>query len=357
MNEVKHYIACFCILFSVSIYGQNGNENALDNAQREYESGNYERSLNYLNAGTGEAFNNKTLAIKNFWLLSENYIELEYPEEIIIKNLRLIYSIDPLFTKDKYNLEISGGVESRLQTIHIYPKWVLNVAASRDLDVPIVVKEPYICEECIESDNYSYSELGSNLNINLAYFYREKFGIEAGIGYATAYYSRDIKGKSTSNEYLKNDMYSVSYHENLQFIDFPFRFVIRQNKWSFRMGANYKYLIHSDAKLYHTYTDKFEEQITQQYARDDLQKIRNKNLVFLGFNIDRKLFPGKDKSLWYLSFYLSAQVGLNSFISVKNRLSNINSIYETYYTDDKVSLTMLGIGLRINYNAKYKVNL
>ncbi len=358
MIEAKHYIGCFFIFFSVSMYGQNGNENALDNAQREYERGNYEKSLKYLPAGKVKVFNDKALDIKNLWLLSENYIELQYPEEEIIDNLKSIYAIDPLFTKDKYNLNISGNVESRLQTIHVYPKWVFNVVASRDLDVPMVVKEPYICEECIESDKYSYSELGSNFNINLAYFYSDKFGVETGIGYTASNYARNIKGKSKSDDYLGYDKYSVNYNEKLQFIDFPLRYVIRQKNWSFRLGANYKYLLQSDAKLYHTYIDKFEEQTTEQYTKDNLQKIRNRNLVFLGLNFDRKIFPGKrkDKSLWNISLNLNAQVGLNSFISEKNRLSNINFISDTYYTDDVIKMAMIGLGLGFNYNANYKIH-
>ncbi len=160
MISVKYYIGWFCMFLTFQLYGQNRSENALDNAQREYDRGNYERSLNYLNAGTGEEFGDRALAIKNLWLLSENYVELEYPEKIIIENLISIYSIDPLFTKEKYNLDISSRVESRLQTIHVYPQWVLNINASRDLETPIIKKEPYICEECISSDDYSFSEPG-----------------------------------------------------------------------------------------------------------------------------------------------------------------------------------------------------
>lgn len=353
MIEAKHHIACFFVFLSLTIYGQN--ENALDNAQREYERGNYERSLSYLNAGAGEEFSDKAIAIKNLWLLSENYIELQYPEQQIIENLKTIYTIDPLFTKEKYNLDVSGRVENRMNTIQVYPNWVFNISASRDLILPLVVKESYICEECIESDKYSYSEFGSNLSINLTYFYTDKRGVEAGIGYASSNYARNIDGKSKSDENSGYDRYSVSYNERLQFIDFPLRYVIKQQNWSFRVGVNYKYLIQSDAKLYHTYIDKFDEQTTELSTKDNLQKIRNKNLVFLGINIDRKIFPPKDKSLWYLSLTLHAQMGLNSFISGNHRFSDINAIYDTYYTDDSIKLAMIGLGIRFNYNANYKI--
>lgn len=348
MVEIKHHIACILVFLSVSIYGQN--ENALDNAQREYERGNYERSLSYLNAGTGEEFSDKAIAIKNLWLLSENYIELQYPEQQIIQQLKSIYTIDPLFTKEKYNLDVSGSVENRLNTIHVDPRWVINLSVSRDAVLPMVTKEPYICPECVDSDEYSKSEPGMNMVINLAFFYRKNLGLETGVGYTFTSYSRNLKAHS------RNDEYTLNYNERLHFIDVPFRYIIALNKWNFRIGANYKYLIQSNAKTFQLYSNSAAEPIRQEYPEDDLQKLRNRNLVFLGFNIDRRIYPAKSKSFWYLSVFLDAQVGLNSFISIENRLSNIDFISNTYYTDDKVSLTMLGVGLRINYNAKYKIS-
>ncbi len=349
MIEAKFFNGCICLLLSVSMYGQNGNINALDNAQLEYERGNYERSLSYLNASTGVAFNDKALTIKNFWLTVENYIELQYPEEVIIENLKSILTMDPLFTEEKYNLDFSGSLASRMQTISVYPQWVLNVRASRDFIFPFVVKEPYICEECVESDNYSFSEMGSNLNFNLGYFYTRKLGVESGIGYTTFNYSRNINGIS------QGDKYTLAYNEKLQLIDVPLYYVIALTKWNIRVGANYKYLIQSDAKIFHSFTDKIEEEITQQFTRDNLQEIRNNNLIFFGFHIDREIFPSKDKSLWYLTLNFISQVSLNSFISEKHRLSDLGFISDTYYTDDKVNFAMFGLGLRFNYNAKYKI--
>jgi hypothetical protein len=351
MNNLKHYIGCICILLSVSIYGQNQNEIVfLNNAQRELEKGNYESSLDYLNALSGTKLNDDVLAIKSLWLLSENYVELEYPEESILENLRAIYSIDPLFTKEKYNLDVSSRVENRLQTISIYPNWVLSVNASKDYIIPVVKKEPYICPECVSSDSYSFSELGSNFNINLAYYFKNNYGLESGIGYATATYSRIIQSESSGDEY------TVSYEEKLQLIDFPIRYIIEGNKWSIRIGANYKYLVQSNAKIYHTYLNNSGDQIRQEYTRDDLSEIRNRNLFFLGFNIDRKIYPTKGKSLWFLSLNLNAQMGLNSFIAKENRLSDINFISDTYYTDDSIKLAMIGLGLRFNYNANFKIH-
>lgn len=338
------------MLLSISAYGQLDNKTVLENAQREYEKGNYERSLKYLNPITDFEFNDKTLAIKRLWLLTENYIELHISEERIINNLDSILLIDPLFSKGKYNLEMSSRMESRLFTIDVYPQLVLNVNASGNLMMPIVETESYICAECIESDKYSNSEIGSNLNINLAFFYNKKSGVEIGIGYATSNYSRNIKGISS------NDSYSVQYNERLQFIDFPVRYIIALDKWKIRVGANYKYLIQSNAKIYHSYTNKFEEQKTQQYSMDNLQKIRNRNFVYLGFEIDREIYPAKGKSLWYLSVNFNAQFGLNSFINRENRYSDIDFISDTYYTDDLLRMAMIGFGLRFNYNANYKIH-
>lgn len=348
MTLGKFYIGWYFLLFPVSVFGQIGDE-TIDNAQNEYDRGNYERSLNYLNDTLNLELND-VLSIKRHWLISENYVELQYPEEVIIDNLKSILTIDPLFTDDKYNLEISSRVESRLLTIDVYPEWVVNVNASRDLIIPLVVKEPYICAECIQSDNYSFSEQGSNINVNVAYYFKKQYGFEAGIGFASSIYTRNIKGISS------NDKYSVDYSERLQIIDLPLRYIIVLNKWSFRVGANYKYLFRSSASVYHSYIDDLNEPNKQVInTSDDLQKTRNRNLIFLGFNIDRKIYPAKDKSLWYLSLNLNAQIGLNSFIDEKNRLSDVNFISDTYYTDDKVSLAMIGIGLRLNYNAKYKI--
>jgi hypothetical protein len=89
---------------------------------------------------------------------------------------------------------------------------------------------------------------------------------------------------------------------------------------------------------------------------DDLQKIRNRNLAFLGFGIARKIYPTKNKSLWFLSLSLNAQLGLNSFISKGNRLTDIDFISDSYYTDDVIKMAMIGLGLQFNYNANYKIH-
>lgn len=332
------------MLLSISAYGQLDNKTVLENAQREYEKGNYERSLDYLKSISDFELADDFSEIKRRWLLSENYIELLRPEEYILNNLDSILLIDPLFSKEKYNLEISSRMEARLSTINVYPNWVLSLHASRDLIIPVINKEPYICAECVESDQYSYSEMGSDFNINLAYFFKNRNGIEAGIGYAAVNYSRTVKSRSS------NDEYSVQYNERLQFIDFPVRYIIALNKWNLRVGANHKYLIKSNAKVYHTSVE-----IQQVYSLDDLQKIRNRNLAYLGFGIDRKIYPVKDKSLWNISLSLNAQMGLNSFISKENRLSDIDFISDTYYTDDIVNMAIVGFGLRFNYNANYKI--
>jgi hypothetical protein len=344
------YICCFGILLSLSVLGQDDNKIILENAQKEYEKGNYERSLDYLKSISDFELKDDYLEVKRRWLLAENYIELSRPEEKILNNLDSILLIDPLFSKEKYNLEVSSRMESRLFTIDVFPQWVLSVNASENLMVPIVEAEAYICEECIESDNYSYSELGSNLNMNLAFFYNRKLGFEIGIGYATSNYSRNIKGISS------NDTYSVQFNESLQYVDFPVRYIIALNKWKVRVGANYKYLIQSNAKIYHSYTNKFEEQKTQQYSMDNLQKIRDRNFVYLGFEIDREIYPIKSKSLWYLSVNFNAQIGLNSFVNKENRYSDIDFISDTYYTDDMIRMAMIGFGLRFNYNANYKIH-
>jgi len=344
MIYVRNYIYCFALLLSISAYGQLDNKTVLENAQREYEKGNYERSLDYLKSISDFELADDFSEIKRRWLLSENYIELLRPEEYILNNLDSILLIDPLFSKEKYNLEISSRMEARLSTINVYPNWVLSLHASRDLIIPVINKEPYICAECVESDQYSYSEMGSDFNINLAYFFKNRNGIEAGIGYAAVNYSRTVKSRSS------NDEYSVQYNERLQFIDFPVRYIIALNNWNLRVGANYKYLIKSNAKVYHTGVE-----IQQVYSLDDLQKIRNRNLAYLGFGIDRKIYPVKDKSLWNISLSLNAQMGLNSFISKENRLSDIDFISDTYYTDDIVNMAMVGFGLRFNYNANYKI--
>lgn len=341
----RYYICCFGILLSLSVLGQDDNKVILENAQKEYEKGNYERSLYYLKSISEYELTVDYLEVKRRWLLAENHIELSRPEEMILNNLDSILLIDPLFSKEKYNLEISSRLESRLNTINVYPNWMLSVHASRDLMIPVINKEPYICAECVESDHYSFSDMGSNFNINLAYFFKNRNGIEAGIGYATANYSRTIKSISSSDEY------SVQFNERLQFIDIPVRYIIAFNKWNIRIGANYKYLIQSNAKVYHSGTE-----IQQVYSLDDLQKIRNRNLAYLGFGIDRKIYPTKDKSLWYLSLNLNAQMGLNSFVSKENRLSNIDFISDTYYTDDVIKMAMIGLGLRFNYNANYKIH-
>jgi hypothetical protein len=321
------------------------NKTALDNAQREYEKGNYERSLDFLKYITDSELTDDYLEVKRRWLLAENYIELSRPEDMIISNLDSILLIDPLFSKEKYNLDISSRMESRLLTINVYPNWVLSVIASKDLMIPIINKEPYICAECVESDHYSFSEMGSNFNINLAYFFKNQYGIEAGIGYATANYSRTVKSRSSGDEY------SVQYNEQLQFIDIPVRYIIALNKWNIKVGANYKYIIQSNAKVYHTGVE-----IQQVYSLDDLQKIRNRNLAFLGFGIARKIYPTKNKSLWFLSLSLNAQLGLNSFISKGNRLTDIDFISDSYYTDDVIKMAMIGLGLQFNYNANYKIH-
>lgn len=345
MVLVRYYICCFSVLLTISGYGQIDKKTALNNAQREYEKGNYERSLDYLKPITDLQLTDDYLEIKRRWLLTENYIELSHPEEKIINNLDSILLIDPLFSKGKYNLEMSSRMENRLLTIDVYPNWVLSASVTRDLMIPVIIKEPNICADCIVSDEYSFSEMGSNFNINLAYFLKNRNGIEAGIGYATANYSRYIESMSGGDEY------SVQYNERLQFIDFPVRYIITLNKWNIRVGANYKYLIQSNAKVYHTGVE-----IQQVYSLDDLQKIRNRNLAYLGFGIDRKIYPTKGKSLWYLSLSLNAQIGLNSFISSENRLSDIDFISDTYYTDDMIKMAMIGLGLRINYNANYKIH-
>jgi hypothetical protein len=241
-------------------------------------------------------------------------------------------------------------MESRLNSIDVYPQLVLSVSVSGNLMMPIVETEPYICAECIESDKYSNSEMGSNFTVNLAYFYSKKSGVEVGIGYATSNYSRNIKSISS------NDKYSVQFNERLQFIDFPARYIIALNKWKVRLGANYKYLIQSNAKIYHIYLNSSGEQIKQEYAKDNLHKIRNRNLAFLGLGFDREIYPTKSKSLWYLSLNFNAQIGLNSFINKENRYSDIDFISDTYYTDDMIKMAMVGVGLRFNYNANYKIH-
>ncbi len=296
------YICCFGILLSLSVLGQEDNKIILENAQKEYEKGNYERSLDYLKSISNFELTVDYLEVKRRWLLAENYIELSRPEEMILNNLDSILLIDPLFSKEKYNLEISSRMESRLLTIDVYPNWMLSVHVSRDLMIPVINKEPYICAECVESDHYSFSEMGSNFNINLAYFFKNRNGIEAGIGYATANYARTINSISSSDEY------SVQFNERLQFIDIPVRYIIALNKWNIRIGANYKYLIQSNAKVYHTGVE-----IQQVYSLDNLQKIRNRNLAYLGFGIDRKIYPTKDKSLWYSIPKLKCSIGLKFF--------------------------------------------
>ena len=197
MVLVKTYICCFVVLLTLSAYGQMDNKTVLDNAQREYEKGNYERSLDYLKSISDFELTDDFWEVKRRWLLAENYIELSRPEEMILNNLDSILLIDPLFSKEKYNLEISSRMESRLNTIDVYPNWMLSVHVSRDLMIPVINKEPYICAECVENDRYSFSEMGTNFNINLAYFFKNRNGIEAGIGYATANYSRTIKSMSS----------------------------------------------------------------------------------------------------------------------------------------------------------------
>jgi len=340
MNKSLIYLGA--ILFETSIcFAQNDNK--LIKAQDQYRDGNFENSLELLHDIPGMPLQQEILRKV---LTAENALSLHYPEDTIHAVLISIYKSNPTIDFSELNVDLSDAFQSRLKTIRSYPEFKISLEGTINYIFPRVRKEPHICNECVVSDHYRYSGFYPGVNLRAAFLFKPKIGIELGIGYNSAEYSRLLIGK------INKDSYSISYSEKLKLLDFPVRMLYYHRNWSYKAGLNYKYLLDSNAKAIIRKNNADGENVIKPYNREDSLLFRKKNLFFLGFDVSREIFHMKNRR-WSVEASLGLQLGLNSHIDEESLFQDIYFVTDANLVDDLVSLNSLSFGLRVKYNAKY----
>jgi hypothetical protein len=317
----------------------------LMDAERQYFSGNYEKSLESLNQ---IVLMKKEQFIQKEILVIENFIALHFPEDTIRNELISIYRIDPNFDPKSLNIDISDPLEQRLNTIVVYPLLIFSIEGSLMYNLPLVHKEPDVCEECVINDHYRYNSFTTGIGFRAVYMMNRTLGTEIGFGINSAGYQRNIQSASYQNSY------SVRYSENLRFLNFPIRIVSFNSGWTYKAGINYRYLIKSDAGATYKYTTPYLESLQKEYSINNSLKSRNRNLFFFSIEINKTLIDLKNQN-WYMSTGCEIQMGLNSLTNKNKMFSDFTFVSDTYYTDDRVHLCFINFRVTLNYKAYHVI--
>ena len=320
-------------------------DEALSKAKNEFNSGNYEKSLELLNA---IRLNADEPNIQRYILIAEDLIALSVSEDSIHNTITSVYMVNPKFDPKSQNIDISDALLRRINSIVVYPKFIFSLEAPLNYILPLVKKQPYVCAECVSKDNYEYKSFGEGIDIRLTFMKNKMFGGETGIGFTTARYQRNIKNIADESTY------SLQFSEKLQLINIPLKTVWILKKWTYKAGLNYKYLIKSNITGILSNTSILGERQQTAYTRNNGETLRNRNLFFLSAEINRTLFQMKNKR-WYITTGSELQVGLNTLTDKKYRLSDINFVSNTNYTDDLVHLCFISINLGLHFEAHHYI--
>jgi hypothetical protein len=315
----------------------------LIDADRQYRSGNYEKSLESLSQFF---LMKKEQFIQKEILVTENLIALHYSEDTIRKELISIFRLDPYFDPGTLNTDISDQLTQRLKTIEVYPTLTFSMEGLIFYNIPIIHREPYVCEECVTKDHYQHNTFSAGIGFRAAFMINRAYGAEIGFGINSGSYQRNIKSTS-------QDPYKVHFKEDLQFLNVPIRIMRINSGWSYKAGINYRYLIKSDISAIITSTNQYGESLQKGYYANNSLSIRNRNLFFFSAEINRNIIDFKNQN-WFISTGCEIQIGLNT-LTDNNKHYNVDFTTNTYYGDDRVYLCFLSFKVALNLNAYHKI--